>query len=345
MSVDWHDEVKHALAQSKMRGSERMATPKGVAIALTLEPSGELRLTKRVPTSEKGAGSGRRSAAKRQDAAHLSIAKNLENSHTIPRAEVSELPARTFGPAAKRAVKNACGALKTLYGRRIVFATLTLAGSTDIARMALARHSGYVVELLSKWIGYHAPTALWIYKWEWQKNGALHLHAAIGCVDVLRLRALERGFKAYVYKLHEQLSRRAGVDVFERSAGGSWKNFPDMMRSNCQPVRKCVKRYMAKYITKAAGAAQGYCPARWWGQSRALRRAVGGLRLCTWLNIPSWAQAGKLWQIAARLLQSLSGPTFEYSCAFRPTDRTLLHYALETDVQDLYRHLRQVLVG
>lgn len=274
----------------------------------------------------------------------MSIAANLEKTRKAPGGRGALARTTEFGSAAKRAVKNACGALKMSFGRHIVFATLTLAGSTNDARLALAVYSGTVVELLRKWIRYHAPAALWVYKWEWQKNGALHLHAAIGSENVLELRSLEKDFKAYVYRLHEQLCRKSGHDVFERGEGGSWKGFPAMMRSNCVPVRKCVKRYMAKYLTKAVGAAPGYCPARWWGMSARLKALCGSYRRCISIRSRNWELVAKAYTQAVEALSTRLEQQFLYACPYSPSDVTLLHYAPESGVYSAWASVRRVLV-
>lgn len=329
----------------KCSPSFHLAERECATLRAVLEPSGEIRVSKRVPYKAQPGRAGNGSyVAKRQDGAHLSIAANLEKTRKPPGGRGALARTTEFGRAAKRAVKNACGALKMSFGRHIVFATLTLAGSTNEARLALAVYSGTVVELLRKWIRYHAPSALWVYKWEWQKNGALHLHAAIGSDNVLELRSLEKGFKAYVYRLHEQLCRKSGQDVFERGEGGSWKGFPAMMRSNCVPVRKCVKRYMAKYITKAVGVAQGYCPARWWGMSAGLRVLIGAYRRCISIRSRSWELVAQAYTQAVATLLERPAAHFLYSCPFAPSNTTLLYYSLETGIDSAFAAVRSVLV-
>lgn len=306
-------------------------------ISVTLEPSGELRISARLP--KRGTRRGASLQQQPQDAASCLLRRNQRICHHVAPLKPGfggDTAETDFGSKARRAVKNAVGALKSMYGNRIVFATVTLAGSTQAARQALSRWSSKAVELLQKWLKYHAPNCHWVYVWERQKSGALHLHAAIGHADVLRLRALERGFQEYVHKLHSQLSKLSGLDLFARESGGSWRGFPQILRSNCVPVRKCVKRYMSKYITKGVGAVPGDSPARWWGCSRSLRAMVGALRRCTRLRTSNWERIVSLFQQIRMRAQTTKASLFHWTCPYAPHNQTLLLYMPEDKCDDAY---------
>jgi hypothetical protein len=231
-------------------------------------------------------------AAKRQDGAPLSYATNSEKS--AKRAGRGALPKpTTFTRKAKRRVRNACGALEKLYNHQVVFLTLTFPGSTDEVTNAISSWSADIFDRLGHWIRYHAPDALFCLVWERHVSGRLHAHGAIGTRDTLALRRLERGFQEYVTGMFMRMSRKTHIDWFARQAGGTWLNTGVKLRCRIEPVRKSVKRYMAKYITKESGAGSA-CPSRWWGVSRNLDRAVKALTVrfsfqaADWIRLESY---------------------------------------------------------
>ena len=227
--------------------------------------------------------------------ATLSDAKISEKPKCIRSGHGSVPRAVSYTTNAKRKIKNACAAIKHLFGRKVLFLTVTLPGSTEQALLTLARYSATFVDTLRHWLAYQAPGSLWVYKWEWQKRGALHLHAALGCADRAALDRIRRCFKRHVYKLFVALSDRAGEDIFSRDDGHSWKDSFATLRIEAKFVRKCVKRYMAKYVGKEPGEAIGYYPSRWWGASLRLKEVARSLgRQCT-------RQAGSILELSACL--------------------------------------------
>lgn len=311
-----------------------MAEPRHGSLAVTKEPSGEIRVALGLPNRSK---EGRRKATERQAygagcAALVYSKKSGESSCQSPGRGL--LPKRSvFSSRGKRAVKNACGALERTFGKRIVFGTLTLAGSTDAARMALAQWSSVVIELLNKWRKYHAPNSLWVTKWEWQRSGALHLHFAIGDTSATALRSLEQRFKKYVYSLHSHLSELSGCDVFARGEGGTWVNFPGVLRSRIEPVRKSVKRYMAKYMSKGNGSREGFSPSRWWGQSRKLKALVDSYRECKVLRSENWNHLCSKYDRIAEGIALAKVTAFHVVSPFGGSGRKLLVYANDDDVE------------
>jgi hypothetical protein len=320
-----------------------VSNPRHGKLAVTKEPSGEIRVALSFP--KRSQAKAEKFVPRWSDAAgcRALVYSKISGESLKTRAGRGALPrVSEFSNAARRAVKNACGALKTLFGKRIVFGTLTLPGSTDEARKTFASWSAVVIEHLNKWRSYHAPSSLWVYKWEWQKNGALHLHFAIGAADILRLRRLERAFTEYVHLLLDHLSDVSGTDLFARGDGGSWRGFPEILRSRLEPVRKCVKRYMAKYLVKPEVGSLSHCPSRWWGQSRELRRAVGCLRCCTYLRSENWAQLVDRQAQARQLVTALGLKCFAYSQPFSPHNTTLLIYPTEGEESVVYNTLGDI---
>jgi len=253
------------------------------------------------------------------------------------RAGFGGLPRSTeFGRLGRRSIKNAVGAMEASHGRRVVFLTLTVPGRRQGVPEALARWTGKIVELISHWVLSHDKQAAYCYVWERHKDGTLHLHAAVASQKLLALRAMERDFKTYVHKLWLTVSRLAGVDMFARGDGGSWRGCVQVLRSRIEPIRKSVKRYMSKYLTKGAGEGQGFYPSRWWGMSKRLRALVACLRRCNHHRISCWEQASNLAKTGQQLAESLGCTWYFYSPPGSPSSGTLLVYPEEPDVERVF---------
>jgi hypothetical protein len=181
---------------------------------------------------------------------------------------------------------------------------------------------------------------MFVWVWEFQKNGALHLHFALGDTDILKLRYFERNFQSYVHKLFETLSRHSGVDMFARAGGGSWHGQVRVLKSRIETIRKSVKRYMAKYISKGTeGVEPMYPPSRWWGMSAALRSAIGVQRLCT---VFQHADLECLERVRLQVEQAVLATKltlYTFSCPFSPHSRTCLIYAPDQETDNTYESL------
>lgn len=187
---------------------------------------------------------------------------------------------KQFTKLARRRVQECVSVMEETYGKRCVFITGTLPGSSKRAMQALASFSGLVVQRFTQWLRDSGAGESWVLVWEFQKRGALHLHAVVASDDVLVLRKLERGFWKYWVGLVVRISQLAGVDLFETVNGGSWFALRRVVKANCRPVTKSVARYMSKYLSKGPTgrgadvrmAEDRAYPLSWWGAAKALRR-------------------------------------------------------------------------
>ena len=313
-------------------------------VALTQEPSGEIRLRVTLPNKRGAKQQPLRDRWSEAAGCGALVYSSKLREKVGKRSGFGGLPApTTFGRAAKRAVKNAVGALEQKFGRKVVFATVTLPGSTDRAREEIARWSAEAVQLLTHWIQSKASGAHYTYVWERQKSGALHLHVAIGHSDVLRLRALEHSFKGYVHRMFSTISRLAGWDLFARRDGGSWKGCVQVLRSNCVPVRKSVKRYMSKYMSKGVGEVKGHSQTRWWGCSRNLRAVVQRLRRCAVWRVSSWQGAAQLAETCAHMISTLDIVSYHYSIPYSPSSIVYLMYPDDIHTSITYNLFRDAI--
>lgn len=310
-------------------------------LSIKLEPSGEIQVKLQPGVSRLQLGmSRRRRDSKRAGGAHLSIAEKSEKTRK-PKSGFGSQPLTTkFGTYGRRMVRNACGVLAAEFGRSVVFGTLTLPGSTQQARQALSSQSGRLVELLGHWLRSHSKTAKFVWVWEYQKSGALHLHFALGDSDILRLRFFERNFRQYVHKLFETLSRHSGVDMFARAEGGTWRGHVRVLKSRIETIRKSVKRYMAKYISKGTEVeGQGYPPSRWWGMSACLRDAIGGRRLATVFQHADLECLERVREQLERALGTTGLTVYTFRAPYSPHSRTHLIYAPDDQSSNVYESL------
>lgn len=257
-------------------------------LLLEYRPCGELRVKTRLFSSDELS-----LQLGRQDDAPLSKAVNSKSSAGNIKSQkgFGQSPSPTiFTVYAKRFVEDAAAVIESLYGKQVIFATLTLPGSTDSANQALCDYSAYVVSRFQQWLRDTAPDSDWVYVWERQTRGSLHMHAAIGNKDVLKLRKVEALIKNFWCELLGLISDRANVDLFARAQGGTWRNNWEHIKANAKAVRKSIRHYLAKYMSKNtiarsqlkqdASGKKYYFPTRWWGCTNRVRRMVREQRTC-----------------------------------------------------------------
>lgn len=207
-------------------------------------------------------------------ASPLTLVANSETPQKGLKPGFGIMPRPTkFGLRGKRTLIRAGGAIdKTQAGKPQILITLTLPGSTVQAMAALAAWSSYVVDRLKTWIHDHSPTSLSMYSWEWQRRGALHIHYVHVCNNMNEVKYIKRHVRTQWYKMLENICVKSGVDVFERSSGGTWFGLPKMLQCDVTLVQRTVAGYIAKYIGKGCTAAseKHFAPTRWWGVSRNL---------------------------------------------------------------------------
>ena len=254
------------------------------------------------------------------------------------------LPGTTsFTRSGKRFVKSCAGALEKRYGKKTLFGTITLAGSTPQACAMLAAWSAKSVELLRKWLHYHVPGCCFVYVWEWQKRGALHLHLALGADSVEHLRRARAKFKAYIHTLHDTLSRLSGTDMFERDEGGSWKGFPEILRSRLEDIRKSVKRYLSKYLSKGSTADGAFYPSRWWGCNQDMRALVSLYREQKLNQSTEFDELVRTYEHQVRCWLECKIVSYSWSECYHPHNRTTVVYPAEEDEDNVWESLVSLL--
>lgn len=194
--------------------------------------------------------------------------------------EESSKPRRRRGESftlnAKRRIKRAGRVLDEIAKpEECVFLTGTLPGSTRQAMAAMAAYAPYIVNGMKAWIAKRVPSKMDFYVWELQGRGALHIHYCLWVPDPIARSYILKEFRNQWVRLIRSVGKQAGVDMFARQGGGSWRDRPDVVQAYAQTVRKSVGAYLAKYTSKSAGKGfGGFHPKRWWGVSRPMSAAI-----------------------------------------------------------------------
>lgn len=193
------------------------------------------------------------------------------------------LPCRPtqFGVYARRKLQRIGGVIDKLVQdtKEGLFLTGTLPGSTDASFKVIADWSAWIVFTLKGWIHKRVKNPRYFYVWELQRRGALHLHLYLHVANDAIRASILRDFKSQWIRLLDGVSVRAGVDVYRRSNGNSWKDFPDTVQAYAQEVEKSVAAYLSKYCSKQSSKQSPkhshiHYPSRWWGCSRELTKEL-----------------------------------------------------------------------
>lgn len=184
----------------------------------------------------------------------------------------------TFGLNARRQVKRLAAVIDGLAEgpRDVIFFTGTLPGSTPGAMLALSQWSGFLAHRLKAWMHDIDSEYKCLFVWEWQKRGALHMHAAVYVKNITNRNRIYNEFKMQWIRLLESICERSGVDVFARGHGkGTWRGHYSKIRAEAEWVKKSVASYLGKYMSKAIGPvkdkAKFFYPSRWWGSTQNLK--------------------------------------------------------------------------
>lgn len=152
--------------------------------------------------------------------------------------------------------------------------TGTLPGSSREAFRVLADNSSYVTHRLCNWLTRRQRSAKWMYTWEFQKRGALHLHLVIE-VDNANAEFIKREFKHEWNRLLNTIGNRNGIDMWRKSA--TYSHSKDVTQADVTVCDKEPSRYISKYISKGNAKSFGanrFPPVRWYQISRALLREL-----------------------------------------------------------------------
>ena len=248
----------------------------------------------------------------REDVSKAEPSEVTESPHLSNNDEVQRPGSENKNPAAKRGskgitnlgrstVREACAVIERDLGRNQLMLTLTLAGSTPEALAAFAAHMSEIINAYiqrlrtqSKKMLLSGQSLPYIGVVELQKRGALHLHIVVGLIEPGLEKFIRKHHRRWWTQILETFSNKSGVDLFARSEGGTWRDQPHKTRTQCAKVKKSVKRYMSKYLSKGRTTDSDEpapTPTSWWLVSRDLLREVHALRLKKQRLYPHLTQA------------------------------------------------------
>ncbi len=176
------------------------------------------------------------------------------------KVKVSTKKDRTKLPRAKNYTKknaikvrrSAVASQKEFGKENSLFITLTVPGSTDAAMMMMAIYSDEIIDNLNKFvkarIGEDFKNRVGV--WERQTRGALHTHTLYFSRNKEGMKRIQQDLKIWWYGYLLTLSEKTGVDMFERSYGGTWKDSPEVLRCEAKPIEYEASYYVSKYMSK-----------------------------------------------------------------------------------------------
>lgn len=260
---------KDPLAVMKLGGigESKITTP----MILTLYPNNELRV---LLATGKAPSQADHNEKVRESSALLDIPS--QPSQANQRKDYKRHPLRQ---KARHKIIHHGGLFSEDSKDRQLFLTGTLPGSTDSAMSEFTRLAPYVVKIVQTYLprscGCSASELKYLWVWELQKRGALHMHVIVECRDRATAEELHDGWEGIWVSALRAADAKAGVDIFERWYGGSWSEDESQWQIKAEFVKKSVARYLAKYESKGSDGDSKYFPPRWYGISTALRAAYG----------------------------------------------------------------------
>jgi hypothetical protein len=152
--------------------------------------------------------------------------------------------------------------------------TGTLPGGRREAFAAIAEFSTYASHTLTDWLTRRSPSCKWLYVWEYQKRGALHIHLVV---------ELPKEISAYVKKHFKDEWNRILLSICQLSAVNLYRRTAKYVHSEKATqadVKVCDRdpsRYLSKYLTKTQS--QGFRkwrfpPKTWYQVSRSLLKSL-----------------------------------------------------------------------
>lgn len=259
-----------------------------VKLRITRYPNSETRLAiypERFPKVDIGDGT--------QPCRRVSIAN--EDGTNAPLFSSSPAPAPALGSPldinfkVETGKRNRRGSLSR-YGRRQILRagscfsqgedtvrlllTGTLPGSLREAFKVLADRSSYVTHRACNWLTRRCPAAKWMYTWEFQRRGALHLHLVVELPSAIA-EFVSAEWKNQWNRLLNRIGNDAGIDMYAKTK--TYSHTQDKTQADVTVCEREPSRYISKYIAKANAKGftpNAFAPVRWYQISRSLLREL-----------------------------------------------------------------------
>lgn len=152
--------------------------------------------------------------------------------------------------------------------------TGTLPGTGNKAFKALSEYSSYASKTLTNWLTRRAPSCAWMYTWEFQGRGALHIHLVVE-VPLQVSEYIQSHFKDEWNRILRAICRLSGTNLYAKTATYSHKN--ETTQADVTICTREPSRYISKYISKGnthAKAFGRFPPKTWYQISRSLLKRL-----------------------------------------------------------------------
>lgn len=148
--------------------------------------------------------------------------------------------------------------------------TGTLPGRLREAHCALAEFSTYATKTLTNWLTRRSPGCKWMYTWEFQKRGALHVHLVVE-LPIAVAQYVKEFFQDEWNRILSAISKKSGVNLYKRTH--KYVHSKKVTQADVTVCDREPSRYISKYISKGSTNGFGqwrYPPKTWYQVSRSL---------------------------------------------------------------------------
>lgn len=187
---------------------------------------------------------------------------------------VQRKPRLSLSRYGKRQVLRAGSCFDRTEGTERLLLTGTLPGTGNKAHRALAENSSYASKTLTNWLTRRYPGAKWMYCWEFQGRGALHIHLVVE-VPLSVSPFIKAHFKDEWNRILRRICVLSGVDLYAKTKNYSHKN--ETTQADVTVCTREPSRYISKYISKSKSHAKAFGrfpPKTWYQISRSLLRVL-----------------------------------------------------------------------
>jgi hypothetical protein len=261
-----------------------------------------------------------------------------------PTPKNNTLPKNRLVPFTRRKardIKNRLSALATIaLPEECIMLTGTLPGSTSDAMATIADLASAIVEKVRRWVRYHSESKYWLYTWEWQKRGALHIHYVVYEPNPDRRDRLLRDWKEKWTEVLLSFGTEKALCLFDRGDKGSWLEKLSVVQADAIALIKNPARYLSKYLSKSKYGKTGdnelFSPKQWSGCSRLLLALTESLTTTVRTTPMTTGTTMRILEELKHEMESTEGRTVYYT---HPGELfgTAIHYvADEKDIPELW---------
>jgi hypothetical protein len=210
---------------------------------------------------------------------------------TVPRK-----PRLSLSRYGRRQILRAGSCFDTSETTERLLLTGTLPGTGNRAHKALAEYSSYASKTLTNWLTRRSPGCKWMYTWEFQKRGALHIHLVVE-VPLSVSKYVKAHFKDEWNRILRSICNKSGTNLYAKTA--TYSHSEKTTQADVTVCDREPSRYISKYISKGSTHAKAFGrfpPKTWYQISRSLLRVLRGRTVVYEVEGLSYSQALQSWE-------------------------------------------------